>query len=148
MTVHHTASAELNRYVAEVSSIPQNGYPEATRITTGRPAIRVQTLILLLPMFYNVDEEGGRRRVESWKLLQTLAEIRRMFQGYSCSSRTGWFHEEATGEEYDDELIRYEIDGHFDERACRKLRLWKRKLERRFKQRSIYMKLSDAGAWL
>ncbi len=128
--------------------VPTNGHRIKARIAVARPVVRVETLIVLIPLSYNPDPRGRRLPVESWKLLQTEAEIRRLFTGYSKSITTGWYRDIEQHKEYVDRLIRYEIDGNFDPCRLRALRLWKRQLARRFRQAAIYMRLTNSGAWL
>ncbi len=143
MAVHHQYG-----YLPQEPQVPTNGQRIKTRIAAARPAIRVETLVVLIPLFYNPDACGRRLPVESWKLLQTEAEVRRLFTGYAKSTTTGWYRDVEQHKEYLDRLTRYEIDGTFDPRRLRALRLWKRQLARRFRQVAIYMRLTNSGAWL
>jgi hypothetical protein len=59
----------------------------------------------------------------------------------------GWYRDEETGEEFFDEHIRFEIDAQFNDADKEFLRLWKQTLGRRFRQRSIYMKLMGPVVW-
>ena len=102
----------------------------------------VRTLFVHIPISYNADADGKRLPVEPEKLRQTEDEIRHRFPGYSWSRVTGWWRDEATGEEFDDETYRYEVDAPFDTRQLDELRCWKQELEIRFRQRAIYFKFS------
>lgn len=101
-----------------------------------------RTLVLHLPIFYNPDASGYRRPIESYKLRKTKAEIRRYFSGYSMYSLRGWYIESKTREQYHDVNIRFEIDGEFDVSKLIFLARWKLVLESRFRQESVYMKLT------
>jgi hypothetical protein len=122
-------------------SLNGNGHRTKTRIVAIRPSVRIETLLITLPVTYNPDESGRRLAIESWKLLQTEAEIRRLFTGYTRSRVRGWWHDHDHGVEYEDRLIRYEIDGQFDARMLDRIRRWKRVLARRFQQAEVYMRL-------
>lgn len=139
---------DQSAYLPEEQQVPRNGDRTKTRIAAARPALRVETLVVLIPLFYNPDACGRRLPIESWKLLQTEAEIRRLFTGYSKSNTTGWYRDVERHKEYLDRLFRYEIDGTFDPGLLRALRLWKRQLARRFRQAAIYMRLTNSGVWL
>lgn len=103
-----------------------------------------QTLIVLIPRFYNPDRSGNRKEVEQLKLKLTETEIRRLFGGYTVLSCIGW--DSLTHVE--DSHLRFEVD--LSKRAAlNRLRDWKRILERRFRQSKIYMKISRAPSyWL
>ncbi len=98
------------------------------------------TLVVLIPRFYNPDSEGIRRPVEPEKILETVREIRAQFSGFCRSGLAGWYRDESTNEEFTDRLLRFEIDFVPDRRRLVALKSWKRTLERRFEQRSIYFK--------
>lgn len=98
--------------------------------------------MILIPLYYNRDAAGVRRPIEAPKLEQTELEIRRRFSGYSKSRIEGWYRSEQTGEEFNDELIRFQIDGALDGADVEFLRRWKAVLEDRFDQEAIYMTLS------
>ena len=106
------------------------------------------TLVILIPVYYNPDGDGIKRKVEIAKVKRTESEIRDQFSGYSRSSIDGWWRDESTGEEFQDHLIRFEIDAAFDGRTLGFVRRWKKTLESRFQQRAIYLKLSGpALSW-
>jgi hypothetical protein len=104
------------------------------------------TLLCLIPLWHNPAPDGSRVRVESDKLQQTEREIRQMFTGYSRSVIFGWYRDEATGEEFTDELIRYEIDARITAELLTVLKCWKRELEVRFQQRAIYFRFTRVVA--
>lgn len=68
-----------------------------------------------------------------------------MFSGYTLTRATGWYWDEAKKEGIPDELVRLEVDGVFTGNDLRVLHEWKRKLQRRFKQDYIYMRLIASG---
>jgi hypothetical protein len=100
------------------------------------------TLVFCLPLMYNPDRHGIRMAVEPEKFRQTESEIRQNFSGYSRSLINGWYRDPLTGEEFTDDLFRYEIDGSFGTDQLRLLKSWKRELEVRFRQRAIYFRFS------
>lgn len=107
-----------------------------------RPALR--TLVLLLPRFRNPDSDGSRRKIELQKWKTTLYEIRQTFSGYQVSRVRGWNREDRVR----DELYRFEIDLFVTPARVHLIRNWGNVLARRFEQRMIYIKISDAGNWL
>jgi hypothetical protein len=139
---------------AETRRVPVISRAFVPRIAAIRPSVRTtpspisidhplsRSLVILIPLFYNSDADGGRRPVEARKLEQTELEIRQRFSGYSKSRIEGWYRSERTGEEFNDELIRFQIDGALDGAVMEFLRRWKAVLEDRFEQEAIYMTLS------
>lgn len=119
----------------------------------GRAAVRqrtaiLRTLTLLIPLTYNPDERGVRQEIESSKLAQTESELRQHFSGYSVSETQGWYRSPVTGEDFNDRHLRYEIDIAVTTGIVQSLRRWKRVLEKRFRQDSIYMRFSGPISWL
>lgn len=108
----------------------------------------MRTLTLLLPLYYNPGRNGFRTEVESWKLEKTESEIRKYFSGYSVSQTSGWYRDSTTGEEFRDCHLRFDIDLPFPPSTEVFLRQWKRLLQERMMQKSIYMKLSDPIKWV
>jgi hypothetical protein len=108
----------------------------------------LSTLTLLIPVYYNPTSNGVVLPVESWKHRQTEAEIRQRFTGYSVSSIDGWYRSPKTGEEFHDRNLRFEIDLIVTASLRKSLSGWKIVLEKRFKQRAIYMKLSAPITWI
>jgi hypothetical protein len=113
-----------------------------------RRSASVCTLTILIPHAYNPDKDGKRKEIESSKLKQTEAELRQHFSGYSLSETQGWYRSPATGEEFEDKHLRFEIDLKTTPGIVQFLRGWKRVLEKRFRQEAIYMRLSGPIAWL
>lgn len=105
------------------------------------PCIFLQTLIILIPLFYNQNGDAERLAIEPVKVKQTEGEIRRYFTGYSRYQTDGWYRDVQTGEESCDLHLRFEIDDNFTLADVAFLKKWKQTLEHRFEQRSIYMKL-------
>lgn len=101
------------------------------------------TLVFYLPLFYNAGLDGIRPPIEPEKFHQTESEIRETFCGYSRSFVSGWWRDPLTGEESIDDLCRYEIDGTFNAAQINFLLAWKRQLELRFSQKSIYFRFSS-----
>lgn len=102
-----------------------------------------RTLVFCLPLFYNPDAAGTSVAIEPEKFAETEREIRRNFAGYSRFPITGWYRDEATGEEFVDHLLRFEVDGSFTGEQLEYLKRWKRELEERFAQRAIYFKFTS-----
>ena len=69
-------------------------------------------------------------------------EIRQFFSGCSKTYPQGWWRDNETSEEFNDYGIRFEMEAEFDDSSQDFSKTWKRILEDRFQQRSIYMKLS------
>ncbi len=147
-------STRLTRRNSEVPARTDFGQSAARsqpRAAAIRSPIRapeaLRTLVLMVPLFYNPDTRGFRKPVEGGKIGKTEEEIRRRFSGYSKYRIAGWYRDNETGSEYEDQLLRFEIDAVFSESDERFLRLWKRLLARRFQQQAIYMKLSGPVIW-
>jgi hypothetical protein len=103
--------------------------------------------VLHIPRTYNPEADGVCREVEHWKHALTRHEIRRFFSGYSSFKISGWYRDPENGKEYWDHHTRFEIDLNFPF-FQKLLRIWKKMLERRFSQDSIYMKLSQSEGGL
>lgn len=102
------------------------------------------TLVILIPRFYNPDTNGLRAAVEPQKIAQTIREMQQQFSGYSRSHIEGWYRDDSTQEECSDQLIRFEVDLLIDRPKLEALSRWKKTLELRFRQRSIYFKFMAA----
>jgi len=102
-----------------------------------------QTLVLLIPLFHNPLPDGFRKPISKALLLRTMDEMQAMFSGYTLNRAMGWYVDGDSG--VSDDLIRFEIDGIFMGHDLRKLHEWKKKLERRFRQDYIYMRLVPSG---
>jgi hypothetical protein len=108
--------------------------------------IQLQVLVVLLPLYYNRDENGERMPVERYKFEQTFAEIRQYCSGIRLYEGKGWCHSLRFRGDFD-EHIRVEIDASFNGEDLVFLKSWKRRLEIRFGQDSIYMSLCPV-LWL
>jgi hypothetical protein len=108
----------------------------------------MHTLTLLIPLAYNPELYGARRRIEVWKLEKTENEIREYFYGYSVSVIGGWYRNAQTDEEFRDHHLRFEIDVLVTPSIELFLRRWKKLLQDRLIQQSIYMKLSGPISWV
>lgn len=106
------------------------------------------SVVVLVPLFYNPDRDGIRRPVEDKKIIQTKRDIRRHFCAGSSSRIGGWWRDDSTGEEFDDELIRFEIDFVPDPQKLNFLKTFKRTLEKRFQQRAIYIRFAGPVGWV
>ena len=104
-----------------------------------------QTLILLLPLFYNPDSKGYRKAISKVLIERTISEMQRMFGGYTLTRAMGWYWDETNNTGVSDELVRLEVDGVFTGSDLRALHEWKGKLRHRFKQDYIYMRLIASG---
>jgi hypothetical protein len=105
------------------------------------PKPEPRTLVFCLPLFYN-PAGGTSVPIESEKFDETEREIRRNFSGYSRFPISGWYRDDNTGEEFVDQLLRFEVDGTFTGDQLAYLKRWKRELEIRFAQRAIYFKFT------
>lgn len=114
----------------------------------GNGQSHLQTLVIHLPLYFNPDGDGRVKPVEPALLDETLEEIRSYFTGYTSYRTKGWFRDEETGEEFSDETMRIEIDAEFNNSDRVFLRRWKQRLEARFAQRCIYMKILPWVEWI
>ncbi len=67
-----------------------------TRIGEDLERANFRTLTIMIPLSYNSNEQGVRKRIELSKLVQTVQEIRRLFSGYSVQSAKGWYRDKIT----------------------------------------------------
>lgn len=104
----------------------------------------LRTLVVLLPTYYNPDALGARKKIEPEKWRVTMVEIEQLFSGYQQLHITGWNREDNVK----DDLYRFEIDLIVTPAKAAAMLRWKHALERRFEQRSIYMRFSERVFWL
>jgi len=109
-----------------------------------RKRANLRTLVVLLPTYYNPDAMGARKKIEPEKWRATMVEIERFFSGYQQMHINGWNSEDNVK----DDLYRFEIDLIVTSAKVATILRWKHVLERRFKQRSIYMRFSERVFWL
>ena len=102
------------------------------------------TLTLLIPRYYNPDPTGTRRKIEWRKLRATIAELRLLFPGYTAMAAKGWNREDNVLDRH----LQLEIDFVPSTPLRDSLVAWKGMLQRRFQQRSMYMKVTPGGMWL
>lgn len=95
--------------------------------------IRPRVLVILLPLYYNPDENGKRIRVERCRFTQTFAEIRQYCSGFTLYKGEGWCHSLRFRGDFD-EHIKIEIESCFTNEDIAFLKTWKRDLEIRFQQ--------------
>jgi hypothetical protein len=107
----------------------------------------LQALIILLPLYYNPDRNGSRKPVERCALEQTFAEIKQFGVGYKVYEGEGWSPSTRFRGDFD-EHIRIEIEASFNDADIAFLKSWKRDLEFRFQQDSIYMSLYGPVQWI
>jgi hypothetical protein len=119
-----------------------------TKPPEARERATLRTLTMLIPRSYNPDARGARKRVELSKLVRTFREIRQMSPGYSLQRTEGWYRDRDTGKEVRDRHFRFDIDIFVTPSVIESLRTWRRILERRLEQQSIYMSLSKEVIWL
>ena len=111
---------------------------------TFRKKANLNTLVILLPTYYNPDAMGERKKIEPEKWRITMAEIEQLFSGYQQIHITGWNRDDNVKED----LYRFEIDLFVTPAKVAAILRWKHLLKRRFKQRSIYMRFSEWAFWL
>ncbi len=106
---------------------------------------RLICALIRLPMEYNADEQGVRRRIEDVKFIQTAEEIAARFGGgtlfrWDKGNPVGFWW--GQGVLYDDELAAIEVDVPDTVESRAWLRDYaKRVLMGRFEQEAIYIKL-------
>jgi hypothetical protein len=105
---------------------------------------RVVTVLIPLPLTYNPDAKGRRRRIEERKFTQTMQEIAKRFGGgvlwrFPNDPPDGfWWHK---GHLYKDVLAAIEIDIPDTTEAKTWLRWYAQTvLLQRFRQEAIYLK--------
>src|SRR5260370_32655423 len=117
------------------------------KVATAPERATLRTLTLLIPRRYNADASGTRRRIEWSKLVRTIREMKSFFSGYSSFRTTGWTSD-GKPRGIRDHHFRFEMDLVLTSSVVLNLRTWKRILEDRFQQDSIYMRLSGPVIWL
>ena len=108
----------------------------------------LRKLTLLIPLTYNPDAEGIRKRVELSKLVRTFREIRKLSPGYSVQQSEGWYQHRDSRKWIRDHHFRFDIDLRTTASVIASLSTWKVILERRLEQQSIYMSLTKEVTWL
>jgi len=88
------------------------------------------------------------RRVELSKLVRTFREIRQLSPGYSVQRTDGWYRDRDSKKWVKDHHFRFDIDLLITPSVIAGLSTWKRILERRLEQQSIYMILTKEVTWL
>jgi hypothetical protein len=116
--------------------------------STDREEATLRTLTILIPRSYNLDTKGARKPVELSKLVRTFREIRQLSSGYSLQRTDGWYRDPKTGKGIRDRHFRFDIDMLVTPSVVENLRVWRRVLELRLDQKSIYMSLSKEVIWL
>jgi hypothetical protein len=104
----------------------------------------VCTLTLLIPRLYNPETDGERKKIEWHKLRQTIAEMRLLFSGYTVVRARGWNREDNVR----DKFLQFQIDFALTSCVWESMRVWEKILRRRFRQRAMYMKITNGSAWL
>jgi mRNA-degrading endonuclease YafQ of YafQ-DinJ toxin-antitoxin module len=121
---------------------PRQQWPTAKAETT------LRALTLLIPRTYNPDENGRRRKVELSKLVDTFQEIRQLTPGYTLHQLQGWYKDPGNEKWVRDQHFRVDIDLLVTPKIHLFLFQWKRVLEIRFEQQSMYMSLSKEIMWV
>jgi hypothetical protein len=104
----------------------------------------LSTLVINIPRFHNPDGCGMRTKVNLWKLKLTLRELKDIFSGYTAISVKGWSKDDRLRDSH----YRFEIDFNAIPALELQLEFWKRMLEIRFRQNSVYMRVSTGARWL
>jgi hypothetical protein len=94
-----------------------------------------------IPMWYNPEDRRTRRPVERSIINTTLREAQSYFTGFSLLETRGWCRSENKGGTWDNHL-RLEIDVYLTWERKRLLTRWKLRLEKRFQQDDIYVRIS------
>jgi len=110
-----------------------------------RPLARVslQTVTVLVPLLHNPKMFGIRMPVWIGKTWQTISEIQVGFSGMSIYLGLGWFAEDKRWDPH----LRIDFDSEITPHLEEHLGRWSQKLARRFRQKSIYMKISGPITW-
>jgi hypothetical protein len=117
---------------------PPSGAPESPVVGDLPPT---RSLTILIPTTHNPDENGHRVPIENHRIEQVRQELLSRFGGFNCAQGSGRWRD-LRGRVFQDEFIRFEIDGAFDASLQETLKNWKLELERELDQQAIYFKLS------
>jgi hypothetical protein len=104
----------------------------------------LRTVTIHLPLLYNPTRFGVRLPIGFWKLRRTLREMQARFSGFTLSLVLGWCREDGVW----DPAFRIEFDAEYSSRLVTELDLWKQRLQSRFVQRSIYMRVLTCPRFL
>jgi hypothetical protein len=107
----------------------------------------VSVVTIHIPLRYNANIRGMRKPVEQSKIGKSLREAQSYFSGFSILRTSGWCRGHEASGTWDDH-IRIEIDICPTEEHIRLLAQWRRTLETRFKQDSIYLRIMGNAQWL
>jgi hypothetical protein len=107
-------------------------------------ASHIHTLTILIPRFYNPGPNGERKRIEWRKLRHTISEMRLLFSGYTVVRARGWNREDSVR----DKFLQFQIDLALTPCIWESMHAWEKMLRRRFRQRAMYMKVTNGSAWL
>src|SRR4029077_2349458 len=108
------------------------------------PTSPLQTVTLHIPLFHNPSRFGIRFPVRPGKILKVIHELQARFSGFTLSIGIGWCTEDGIWDLHlcavFDVVLTLEIQSY--------LTWWQGTLQDRFKQRSIYLKLSSPVNWM
>mgnify|MGYP001555965465 CR=1 FL=1 len=99
----------------------------------------LRTVTWLLPLLHNPNRFGIRLPVGCGNVWRTICELKQRFPGFILSVRVGWCEEDRIWDLH----LCVDTDVEYTPDVELNLALWKEALRERFRQRSIYMKVSD-----
>jgi hypothetical protein len=122
--------------------------PLADRLRSSPPdawtALKLCTITLHIPLIQNPNRYGIRMPMSFGKIRKTIQELQARFSGFTLSFRLGWCADDRI---WDPHLcVNFDAELTLDVQCF--IGRWKKMLEGRFSQRSIYMKLSSPIRWV
>jgi hypothetical protein len=107
-------------------------------------SVNLRTVTVLFPLIHNPNKLGVRLPVSFGKIWKTLKEIQGRFSGLTLSMEIGWCVKDCTWDLH----LRVDIDTEITTELEHYLTWWKGVLQDRFRQRAVYMKLSEQVRWM
>ncbi|MFH1333059.1 MAG: hypothetical protein ABIH53_02380 [archaeon] len=98
---------------------------------------------ILLPIYYNPDEEGNKREIEPEKMHQTKVELTNQFTGVTITQTIsdGMWNDPKNNKRYEDTTKTIYADINPSLKSLKFLVKYKGVLEERFEQEEIFMNL-------
>lgn len=104
----------------------------------------LRTVTVLVPLIHNPNKFGIRMPVRFAQIWKTLRELQMRFSGMKLSFGLGWCAEDRIWDLH----LGVEFDAEITPGVERYLIWWNGVLRDRFRQRSVYMKVSGPVKWI
>lgn len=122
--------------------------PESAGLAEGLsrelPPANPRTVTLHLPLIHNPNKLGLKMPIWFGKMWKTLHEIQARFSGLTLSLGFGWCAEDRIWDLH----LCVDFDAQITSEVEHYLTWWNGVLRDRFRQRAVYMKVSDPVRWM